>query len=725
MKSIDDCFCRFRGISALIVALFMLGGAGSLQAQFSMKWMNIGSMQSPYSEAGAVREEEPFGNAPVQWPAIDREAGNTRAGGLWMAAVDFTDETGRTFPVKVAHVGPRSGGDVQFFPKVINVVSRFEPPVVTVDGAESFLRYVFVDVVDPTIVPDRQIINVNTNRLGVEMEQKISAFSQEFHDNYHIIEYKFTNTGNIDTDDAIELSSTLNGFYIFVLSRYALHAGSSWTRGDGAPWGQFTMNDAVGDGHEDYGVNFRAQYAWAGLNPGQTDFNTLGGPMFHSTQWSANGDTTGRLAAAQMVGRVTIFAPGSVGSAVDDTTQPSMMGVMGSDEPDLVDDEFDEGLMSRQYLWITGAESEGFSQTDPLGGAPNGRLWPHHANQIEPDDDGGFVLGENFAKPTNIPSEFQGISDPGGFGMIEGYGPYTLPFGESLELVVAEAASGLGFEAKWDIGTTYKQSGADDVTPIEWPVGSGVSMTKNEWVMTTKDSLFQTFERALAAYKNDFVIPKEPLPPKTFTVTSGTDAITLDWEMFETGPTVTGFEIWRTAKRPDNPHTYTLAASLGSGARTYDDTVVVRGIDYYYYLQAVGEVNNDATALTPIGVKLKSGRYYTQTYLPANLKRVAGTALADIRIVPNPFNLGSRGNVRWPDKQDKLGFLDIPGQCTISIYTQLGELVATIEHTDGSGDEFWDHTTTSRQVVASGIYIALIKDNDTGDSIIQKFVIIR
>ncbi|GIS71310.1 MAG: hypothetical protein CM1200mP10_08870 [Candidatus Neomarinimicrobiota bacterium] len=37
----------------------------------------------------------------------------------------------------------------------------------------------------------------------------------------------------------------------------------------GAPWGKFTMNEQW-RWHEDYDVDFRAQYAWAGLNPDNT-----------------------------------------------------------------------------------------------------------------------------------------------------------------------------------------------------------------------------------------------------------------------------------------------------------------------------------------------------------------------------------------------------------------------------------------------------------------------
>jgi hypothetical protein len=161
-------------------------------------------------------------------------------------------------------------------------------------------------------------------------------------------------------------------------------------------------------------------------------------------------------------------------------------------------------------------------------------------------------------------------------------------------------------------------------------------------------------------------------------------------------------------------------------------------------------------------VPLRSSRYYTQTYVPARLKRQQGTSFDDrpcpegeefrcipdvetgdlilpgLRIVPNPFNIGSSPNVRFPDQTDKLAFFNIPGFCEIRIYTELGELVDVVTHNDGSGDAFWDHTTSSRQVVASGVYIAVvtvtedITDPETGDLLfrqgekaIRKFIIIR
>ena len=55
----------------------------------------------------------------------------------------------------------------------------------------------------------------------------------------------------------------------------------------------------------------------------------------------------------------------------------------------------------------------------------------------------------------------------------------------------------------------------------------------------------------------------------------------------------------------------------------------------------------------------------------------------------------------------------------------MGELITTVEHTNGTGDDYWDSTTSSRQIVVSGIYIAVFENLDTGEKKIQKFVIIR
>jgi len=71
-------------------------------------------------------------------------------------------------------------------------------------------------------------------------------------------------------------------------------------------------------------------------------------------------------------------------------------------------------------------------------------------------------------------------------------------------------------------------------------------------------------------------------------------------------------------------------------------------------------------------------------------------------------------------------FYNIPGQCTIRIYTERGDLINTIHHTSGTGDQSWKLVTSSRQIVVSGLYIAYIEvsediyDNSTGELVWKK-----
>jgi hypothetical protein len=203
----------------------------------------------------------------------------------------------------------------------------------------------------------------------------------------------------------------------------------------------------------------------------------------------------------------------------------------------------------------------------------------------------------------------------------------------------------------------------------------------------------------------------------------------LEWDVYDNASQV-GFEIYRAPDRVDrqrarDPETaYELIGTPGPADRSFSDVTAVRGTNYYYYIQSVGAVNNDGTAMTPTGVPLKSNRFHTQTYDPATLKRRAGTA-ESVRVVPNPYVINQQEAAVRFQEQDRIAFYDIPAQCTIRIFSEVGELIKTIEHTDNTGDEFWALTTDANQVVVSGIYLAYVRDHETGQSVVRKFVIIR
>jgi hypothetical protein len=175
-----------------------------------------------------------------------------------------------------------------------------------------------------------------------------------------------------------------------------------------------------------------------------------------------------------------------------------------------------------------------------------------------------------------------------------------------------------------------------------------------------------------------------------------------------------------------------LLKTLDKSALSYDDRTAVRGFEYFYHLIAVGKGSaNPGGGGTPAGVPLLSPRIATQTYDPAFFLTEKGPALlgnvaatlSKIRIVPNPFVSG--GRTFGGSLENSVQFFGIPGQCRIKIYTELGELIKEISHTNDSGSEPWNLTTSSNQTIVSGVYIAVFEDTQAGGKTIQKFVVIR
>jgi hypothetical protein len=131
--------------------------------------------------------------------------------------------------------------------------------------------------------------------------------------------------------------------------------------------------------------------------------------------------------------------------------------------------------------------------------------------------------------------------------------------------------------------------------------------------------------------------------------------------------------------------------------------------------------------------------FWTLTSIPATLQRPQGLAIEEVRVVPNPYDIRARSLQFGDESQyDRIAFYGLPGQCSLKIFTERGDLIWEKEHTDGSGDELWDSLTSSRQIVVSGIYILYVEvtedimNDETGEkifskgeSVMRKFVIIR
>lgn len=682
----------------ILVTLVLSFMSTALFAQGNTKWMAVGSLHNWYSDYGAEIEEglsssQQFG---LRWPANRKFMDMQAAKSLWIGVKNFTDASqfgGETFSHKVIHLGPRVNGSNTFFPVEWKMISKFPTPSVFVDDFESYQLAAENDEIDPDLPYDRMIYNEVNTQIGATIKRKIYQFGQEYHDNYIVQEVTIVNTGNVDGDPDIELpNTTLEDFYIYYQYRWAISRNTRYVIGNSSGWGINTMCDVRGDGlGDEYGTSdedVRATFAWHGRYPSFTSYDNLGAPIWiPNTQGGliSPTDTVGRLGSSQFAGVVTLHADRNTSDRSDDKSQPSTTMFTESDaDYNSQNDSFNPIKMTREYNIMSSGNR------------------PRHAWIVEPEG--------NFIEAKSDPA----LGTTGGHSNANGYGPYTIAPGDSIKIVWAEAAAGLSWENNIKIGRQYKNG---EINAFE----------KNTHVLSGYDSLFQTFRRSIANWNdgNGFSIPQAPYPPSTFTVKSGGDKIDLFWEHTGEGPAVSGFEIYRATGDWDS--TYTLVHTAEPGETSYEDSLLIRGVDYYYHILSVGEESdNNGGGMTPAGVKLKSSPFYTQSYDPANLKRPPGETLADFRIVPNPYIISADpNNLLFPARENRLAFFDIPGRCVIKIYTELGELIYEILHEDGSGDEFWDLNTESNQLVVSGIYIAVVTDLDTGETGIQKFVVIR
>lgn len=102
-----------------------------------------------------------------------------------------------------------------------------------------------------------------------------------------------------------------------------------------------------------------------------------------------------------------------------------------------------------------------------------------------------------------------------------------------------------------------------------------------------------------------------------------------------------------------------------------------------------------------------------------------GSLLEEVRVVPNPYDIRARIFQFGDQSQyDRIAFYGLPPICKLKIFTERGDLIWEKDHIRGTGDELWDSTTSSGQIIASGIYILYV-EAPGGASVFRKFVVIR
>lgn len=693
----------------------------TVQAQGDVRWLRLSRLQAYYQDYGT--ETETDANTymgTLSWPAeYGLNPYTLRAKGLWIGAKNFYDPTVKTnYKYKAIAIGPRGqSGDPYFLNKLfvqqIKLIGRYEHPLVYVNDQLATINndYDVLDEVDPNLISDRMIVNTINTQMGITVTRKIMSFTDQYHNNFFVYDYVFKNTGIIDANGTV-YKQTLDSCVFLFPYRYSL-AGEARPNSDGNPtypngwtpqstrWGINTLIQVVGTDPTKPDFKYRGHYAFYGPHSSHPVSDDWGAPN--------ENEPNSLLAAARYVGVVVLHADKSAKDKSDDPYQPRTTATIMADAPLTkggAASPYDAEQMALRYQFMTQGH-------DPISYA-----------------DAFFASGQKYANvyASSLPY------GSGGPHAIQGFGPYTLEPGDSIHIVLAEGVAGLNREKNREVASNWylweKNKGTPPlITPDGRDVAPDHNAYKNAWVFTCEDSIKQTFQRAIELYKSGFNFPQPPPAPNIFMVKSGGNGIKLSWsDNARSWPNFDGYVLYRSTGTFYNMNTKyekIWECNKANAVEEYFDTTARRGFDYYYFIQT-----KDDGSTNPIqpGVPLVSSQFLTQTTLPANLLRPGKTGLEAIRVVPNPYIVKSRrlqfGDPLTGFDRDRIAFLGLPGECTIRVFTERGELIWEKEHNNGSGDEYWNSQTKYGQMIVSGIYIVHFQTPD-GKSTIRKLIVVR
>jgi hypothetical protein len=523
--------------------------------------------------------------------------------------------------------------------------------------------------------------------------------------------YKFTGDHDDDPELEVDTDVGLTDVY-FVLGYCMMNAAgtwisySRWYEEGKDEWTSYeTYTPQLVPGGRDLAIS----YSWDGNyldvsefepgNPGPNgEFDDTGDPRWAIGSGGSVSMPSGEFISSAYSGFAVLHADASTSDRNDDITQPLSI-ISNVSIYSLWDDDF----QSQPTLWDWAASGDKQEVTTTDG-------WPDDPNILEGD------------------YPFQAI------------GPYNFALNDSITIVHVLGTNGISRSLSIEKGLEWRA----------WYRGeAGAEFdddAKNSLLATGKDSLFQSFDRALWAWSRDLDIP-DPLPAPDLTVTSGPGRIDLEWEDMslvgdlDTGvPDLDHYNIYRklgsflvdtdNELREDGSHlVWEHIATVPATQTTYSDTSVTRGESYHYGVTAVDDGTQNTTGIIP-GQQLESSLYKNRSIIEAKAFEPGAENTDDVLIVPNPFIAGAGDFNFAGTRSNTILFVNLPPICLISIYTVTGDLIKTISHTSLNADDEWDLITESNQFVASGVYIVRISEarTESGEKLpdtIEKFVVVR
>ena len=272
--------------------------------------------------------------------------------------------------------------------------------------------------------------------------------------------------------------------------------------------------------------------------------------------------------------------------------------------------------------------------------------------------------------------------------MLLGVGPYNLAPGATIRISVVEAVNGL---------------------PIEEAI-KGLEVQPD--LPAGLDSLRNTIANAQILFDNNLQLTSVPPPspkidiipiPKDQTITILWDPLDQTWIDPISGITeISEFKIYRADRSFIGPYKFLKRIRPGRDTdRTrffdedinkwvYEDQSISLGAGYFY-------------TVTSLDAEGDESWFTNRNTEPVFAASDAAPDALNVKVFPNPFKEIS--GFPTSGSEDSIVWINLPGRCTIRIYTSSGELVKTMEHDNPDlGEEVWDQLSDARQQVAPGIY---------------------
>lgn len=579
---------------------------------------------------------------------------------------------------------------------------RYRPPDIYVDGVKLNPKYNWQ--VDPKLEADEVCeFNDLIPAYGMRAHVTIYAFSNPELSNVAIwkVTLKFTGEVALPKQHIQKRlpDQSITMWWPFSMSFGPSMGGNEYVYGTWGYEGEddldswVSMNSRLVSNNQR--KNLLVAYYWDYWNSGIS-----GSPTYPNGSRDNSGDpdrNTGHLYSTQVPGYALLYAPVSTSNSIDDPGQPFSMP-----HASIVADLWGRRDVGLRDTYI-GMDSRGKFPLDPITA--------------------GLATS-----PQKGPMRFITV------------GPYTLTKNssaseyDSVTFVYAIAAGSISYEKADSIGRA-------------WFSGKISDAVKDSLILTAgRDSLVNSIDRAYWAWNQisqGKPVPSPP-PPPDIMVKSGPDRITVSWSYPDPSyfkDAITGVDDWYAWRVYRKAGAFYVDDPLDKGSNakwelvyethdrnqtSFEDTNVVRGVNYYYAVTAVdnGSQNN---GIYP-GMRLESSRYATMTTVPATSFKPGLSVAGNVRVVPNPATVAA-GALGFSGTPDKILFVNLPVKCTLAIYTETGDLVKRWEHY-GQADDSWDQRTESNQYVASGIYLLAVTNSEglNGQKLpdqFVKFVIVR